>query len=82
MAEESGFVPRQASRPALSLAHIRIQWIPGALSPGVKRQGRETDLSRPSFAGVKNLSNSASISSYVYTLYIKLRPNLTFGLRK
>jgi hypothetical protein len=27
-----------------------VQWVPGALSLGVKRQGRETDLSLPSSA--------------------------------
>jgi hypothetical protein len=30
-----------------------IQWVPGALSPGVKRQGREADHSPPTSAEVK-----------------------------
>jgi len=30
-----------------------IQWVPGALSPGVKRPGRETDHSPPSSTVVK-----------------------------
>jgi hypothetical protein len=30
-----------------------VQWVPGALSLGVKRQGRETDHSLPSSAEVK-----------------------------
>jgi hypothetical protein len=31
-----------------------IQWVPGALSPGIKRPERETDHSPPSCAEVKN----------------------------
>jgi len=31
-----------------------IQWIPGALSLGVKRPGREADHSHPSSAEVQN----------------------------
>jgi hypothetical protein len=31
----------------------RIQWVPGALSSGVKRQGREADHSPPASAEVK-----------------------------
>jgi hypothetical protein len=30
-----------------------IQWVPGALSPGIKRQGREADKSPPASAEVK-----------------------------
>jgi hypothetical protein len=36
------------SRPALGLTQPPIEWVPGALSPGVKRQGREADHSPPS----------------------------------
>jgi hypothetical protein len=31
-----------------------IQWVPGALPPGVKRQGREADHSPPSSAEVNS----------------------------
>jgi hypothetical protein len=31
-----------------------IQWIPGTLSPGVKRPGREADHSPPTIAEVQN----------------------------
>jgi hypothetical protein len=41
------------SRPALVLTQPPIQWVPGALSVGVKRPGRETDHSPPSIAEVK-----------------------------
>jgi hypothetical protein len=39
-----------ASIPALDLTHPPIQWVQGALSPGVKRPGRESDPSPPSSA--------------------------------
>jgi hypothetical protein len=41
------------SLTALGPTHPPIQWVPGALSLGVKRQGREADHSRPSSAEVK-----------------------------
>jgi hypothetical protein len=37
-----------ASRTALGPTHPPIQWVPGALSLGVKRPGREPDHSLPS----------------------------------
>jgi hypothetical protein len=51
-----GFYSRfsTASRPALWPTQPPIQWVPGTLSPGVKRQGREADHSPPSSAEVKN----------------------------
>jgi hypothetical protein len=41
------------SRLSLGSTQPPIQWVPGALSLGVKRQGREADLSPPSSAKVK-----------------------------
>jgi hypothetical protein len=43
-----------ASRPALGPTQPPIEWVPGAISPGVKGPGRETDHSPPSSADVKN----------------------------
>jgi hypothetical protein len=43
-----------ASRTALGPTQPPIQWVPGALSTGVKRPGREADHSSPSSAEVKN----------------------------
>jgi hypothetical protein len=51
-ADESGFVSRQKQeillssvmfRPALESTQPPIQCVPGIVSPGVKRQGREAD---------------------------------------
>jgi hypothetical protein len=42
------------SRLALALAQSPIKWVLGALSPGVKRQGRDNDHSPPSSAEGKN----------------------------
>jgi hypothetical protein len=43
-----------ASRPALGPTQPPIQWVPGALSPGVKWYGHEADHSPPSSVKVKN----------------------------
>jgi hypothetical protein len=43
-----------ASRSALGHTQPPIQWVPGALSPRMVRQGREADHSLPSSAEVKN----------------------------
>jgi hypothetical protein len=43
------------SRPALWSTQSSIQYIPGALSLGVKRPGREVDHSPPSNAVVKKM---------------------------
>jgi hypothetical protein len=37
------FLFSTSSRPTLGPTQPPIQWVPGALSPGVKRQGRESD---------------------------------------
>jgi hypothetical protein len=43
------------SRPALGPTQPPVQWVPGALSPGVKaRPGRDSDHSPPSSAEVVN----------------------------
>jgi hypothetical protein len=42
-----------ASRPALGPTQPPIQWVPGTLSQGVKRLGREADHSPPAIAEVK-----------------------------
>jgi hypothetical protein len=47
------FLFTTASRTALEPTQPPIQWVPGALSLGVKRPGREADHSSPSNAEVK-----------------------------
>jgi hypothetical protein len=47
------FLLATASRTALGPTQPPIQWVPGALSLGVKRPGREADHSPPSSAEVK-----------------------------
>jgi hypothetical protein len=44
-----------SSRPVLGPTQPPIQWVPGALSPGVKRQGHEADHSPPTSAEVKKM---------------------------
>jgi hypothetical protein len=62
-AERPGFESRQgleiflfttAFRPALRPTEPPIQWVPGVLSLGVKRPGREADKSTPYSAEFKN----------------------------
>jgi hypothetical protein len=43
-----------ASRPTLGPIQSHIQWVLGALSPRVNRQGREADHSPPTSAEFKN----------------------------
>jgi hypothetical protein len=45
----------KSSRPALGSAQPPIQWVPGALSPEVKRPGLEADHSPPASAEVKKM---------------------------
>jgi hypothetical protein len=49
------FLFTTASRTALGPTRPPIQWVPGALSLGVKRPGREADQSSPSSAEVEEL---------------------------
>jgi hypothetical protein len=53
LAEAGNFPFTTASRPALGPTQPPIRWVPGALSLGVKRPGREVDHSSPSSAEVK-----------------------------
>jgi hypothetical protein len=48
------FLYSTASRLALGPTQLPNQWVPGALFPGVKRQGCEADCSTSSSAEVKN----------------------------
>jgi hypothetical protein len=54
------FLFTTASRTALGSTQPLVQWVPGALSLGVKRPGREADHSTPSSAEVRNAFNYTS----------------------
>jgi hypothetical protein len=54
------------SRPALVPTQPTIQWVPGALSLGVKRSGLEADHSPLSSAKVKNALNYTSTPPYIF----------------
>jgi hypothetical protein len=54
------------SRLALMPTQPPIQWVPGVLSLGVKRPGREADHSPPSSAGVKNAWSYTSTHQYAF----------------
>jgi hypothetical protein len=55
------FLFTTVSRMSLAPTQPRIQWVPGTLSLGVKRPGREADHSHPSSAEVKNAWRYTSI---------------------
>jgi hypothetical protein len=57
-----------------------IQWVPGALFPGIKWPGREADCSHPPSAEVKNAWCNTSTSQYVFMTWclVKHRENFTF----
>jgi hypothetical protein len=67
---------------ALGPTQPPIQWVPGALSLGVKRRGREADHSPPSSAEVKNAWSYTSTPQYVFMKWclVKHRDNFTFYL--
>jgi hypothetical protein len=55
-----------SSRPALGSTKPPSQWVPRALSPGVKRPGREADHSPPASVEVKKMLIYATTPSYVF----------------
>jgi hypothetical protein len=60
------FLFTTVSRPALGPIEPSIQWVPGALSLGVKRPGREAVHSSPSSAEVKNAWSYIFTPQYVF----------------
>jgi hypothetical protein len=55
-----------SSRQALGPTQPPIQWVPGVLSPGVKRQGREAHHSPPASAEVKKMWIYTSTPPYAF----------------
>jgi hypothetical protein len=68
------------SRTGLGPTQHPIQWVPGALSLGVKLLGRKADHSPPSSSKVKNAWSYTSIPQYVFMVWylVKHRDNVTF----
>jgi hypothetical protein len=77
------FLFTTASRTALGPTQPRIQWVPGALSLGVKRPGREADHSPPSSAEVKNAWNYTSTPPVrLHDVVVKHRDSFTLTLQQ
>jgi hypothetical protein len=74
------FLFTTTSRTALGPTQPPIQWVPGALSLGVKRLGHEADHSPPSSAKVKNVWSYTSTPQYFFMAWclVKHRDNFTF----
>jgi hypothetical protein len=74
------FLFTTVSRTALGPTQPPIQWVPQALSLGIKRSGREADASPPSSAEVKNAWSYVSSHQYVFMEWclVKHRDNFTF----
>jgi hypothetical protein len=48
------FPPASVSRPAIGPTQPPVQWVPGVLSPRIKRPGRDVDHSPPYIAEILN----------------------------
>jgi hypothetical protein len=74
------FLFATASGTALGPTQPPLQWIPGALSLGIKGPGREADHSPPSNAEVKNAWSYTSTPQYVFMAWclVNHRDNFTF----
>jgi hypothetical protein len=60
------FLSNTASKTALGPTQPPIQWVPAALSLGLKRPGREADHSPPSSSEVKNTGSYTPLPQYVF----------------
>jgi hypothetical protein len=58
------FLFSMSSRQTLGPTQPPIQKVPGALSPGVKRQGREADRSPPTSAEIKKMWIYENVSGW------------------
>jgi hypothetical protein len=59
------FLLSTASRPALGPTQPPIQSVPGVLSPGVKRPGRDADHSPPSRAEFKKSGATPTLPTHL-----------------
>jgi hypothetical protein len=65
--EGKNFHFSMSSRAALGLTQPPIQWVRKALSPGVKRPGRESDKSPPTTADAKKTWVYTSTPPFAFT---------------
>jgi hypothetical protein len=74
------FLFTTVTRTALGPTQPPIQWVPEALSLGVKRPGREADHSPPYSAEVKNAWSYTSTPQYVFIAWclVQHRDSFTF----
>jgi hypothetical protein len=68
-----------SSRPVLLPSQVPIEWVPEALSPGVKRSEHEADHSPPTSTEVKETWIYTSISTYAFMVLSLIKhSNVTF----
>jgi hypothetical protein len=79
------FITNSVSRPALGPTQPPIHWVPGALSLGVKRPGREADHSPPSRSevGQRMCGAISPLPQYVFMNWclVKHSDNFSFTLQ-
>jgi hypothetical protein len=59
-----------ASTPTTGLTQRPLQWLPGTISPEVKRPGRESDHSPPSSAVIKDGGGIRQLPIHFYGLVL------------
>jgi hypothetical protein len=74
------FLFATASRPALGPIQPPNQWVPGAVTPGVKWPGRKADHSPPSSADVKNEWSYNSAPPYVFLAWYLIKERMRYGV--
>jgi hypothetical protein len=67
------FLLTTMSRPVLGHIQPPIQWVPGAISLGVKWLGHKADHSPPSSAGVKNMWSYTSTPLYAFMVWCSVK---------
>jgi hypothetical protein len=75
------FSPCHPSRPAPGPTHPPIQWVLGAVSPGVKRLGRDAKHSPPSSAEVKNVGSYTCTPQYIVMVWYLVKHKDNYVLR-
>jgi hypothetical protein len=78
--EQEIFLFAAASRLAVGPTQPPVQWVVGAIFPGVKGPGHEADHSLASNAEVKKKWNYTSTTSYIFMVWLSVstRDNLVF----